>query len=120
MPFCTSPSAWYNDCQHSLPSCAKLPVPDSLRRAHFLLGLAGKCNASTRPQAASKLAAPCASQVPLWDMLNHATGKCNVRLHHDDYQGTLQMLATADIASGQELVNSYGQLSSTELLRCYG
>lgn len=53
-------------------------------------------------------------------MLNHATGKCNVRLHHDDYQGTLQMLATADIASGQELVNSYGQLSSTELLRCYG
>ena len=53
-------------------------------------------------------------------MLNHVTGKCNIRLHHDHHQGTLQMLATADIASGQEVVNCYGQLSSAELLRCYG
>lgn len=32
--------------------------------------------------------------VPMWDMLNHVTGKVNVRLHHCEDRGVLQMIAT--------------------------
>ena len=38
--------------------------------------------------------------VPMWDMLNHVTGQVNVRLHHDQANGALQMIATHDIAQG--------------------
>jgi SET domain len=55
--------------------------------------------------------------VPLWDLLNHVTGKCNVRLHHHAKAECLQMIATAPIAQGEELVNDYGDLSNGELLR---
>lgn len=55
--------------------------------------------------------------VPLWDLLNHVTGACNVRLHHDAAAGCLQMVATCAITCGEELVNSYGDLSNGELLR---
>ena len=59
-------------------------------------------------------------QVPLWDMLNHVTGKCNVRLHHSQKQGVLQMIATQPIKQGEELINNYGPLSDAELLRRFG
>jgi hypothetical protein len=32
----------------------------------------------------------------------------------------LQMIATRNIAMGEELVNNYGELSNAELLRAYG
>lgn len=32
--------------------------------------------------------------MPLWDALNHITGRCNVRLHHDEDAECLQMIAT--------------------------
>ena len=34
------------------------------------------------------------AMVPLWDALNHVTGRCNVRLHHDEEDECLQMIAT--------------------------
>ena len=59
-------------------------------------------------------------QVPLWDMLNHVTGQCNVRLHHNPQRGALQMIATKPINQGQEIINNYGPLSDAELLRRFG
>ena len=58
--------------------------------------------------------------VPVFDLLNHVTGAVNVRLNHDDSHGVLQMLATRDIAAGEELINCFGELSNGELLRRYG
>lgn len=57
------------------------------------------------------------AMVPLWDLLNHVTGKANVRLNHDAKRGCLQMLTTQAVAKGAELVNTYGDLSNGELLR---
>lgn len=57
------------------------------------------------------------AMVPFWDMLNHVTGRANVRLNHDADKNVLQMIATARIAKGDELINSYGDLSNGELLR---
>ena len=59
-------------------------------------------------------------QVPLWDMLNHVTGICNVRLHHDATHQVLQMIATKPIKQGEELINNYGPLSDAELFRRFG
>lgn len=59
-------------------------------------------------------------QVPVWDMLNHITGHCNVRLHHNSRKGALQMITTQPVAKGGELVNNYGPLSDSELLRRFG
>lgn len=59
-------------------------------------------------------------QVPVWDMLNHITGCCNVRLHHSSKQAALQMIATQAVAAGEEVVNNYGPLSDAELLRRFG
>lgn len=58
--------------------------------------------------------------VPVWDLLNHVTGSSNVRLHHDKRRSVLQMIATTDIPPGNEVINNYGPLSSSELLRGYG
>jgi hypothetical protein len=55
--------------------------------------------------------------VPLWDLLNHVTGKRNVRLNHDTELECLQMIATCSIKQGDEIINSYGDLSNGELLR---
>ena len=52
--------------------------------------------------------------------LNHITGAANVRLHHDARRGVLQMVATSAIAAGAEVVNCYGKLSNSDLLRGYG
>ncbi|GLC35928.1 hypothetical protein PLESTB_000520300 [Pleodorina starrii] len=60
------------------------------------------------------------AMVPVWDLLNHITGRVNVRLYHCAKRHLLQMIATRDIPRGQELVNNYGELSNAELLRGYG
>lgn len=45
------------------------------------------------------------AMVPLWDALNHVTGRCNVRLHHDEDDESLQMIATGQaLALGQQIV----------------
>lgn len=36
--------------------------------------------------------------VPMWDALNHVTGRANVRLHNCARSSGLQMIATRDIA----------------------
>lgn len=59
-------------------------------------------------------------QVPVWDMLNHITGQCNIRLHHSSKRGALQMITIKPVNKGEELVNSYGPLSDSELLRRFG
>ena len=59
-------------------------------------------------------------QVPVWDMLNHITGRCNVRLHHSSRKGALQMITTKSVEKGEELVNNYGPLTVSELLRRFG
>ena len=53
-------------------------------------------------------------------MLNHVTGQCNVRLHHSAKRGALQMIAVKSIRKGQEIINNYGPLSDSELLRRFG
>jgi len=58
--------------------------------------------------------------VPAWDALNHVSGRRNVRLAHDAASGALRMVATRAIAAGEEVVNRYGPLSTSELLRGYG
>ena len=59
-------------------------------------------------------------QVPLWDALNHVTGRCNVRLHHSEKRAVLQMILTQPVKQGEELINNYGPLSDSELLRRFG
>lgn len=61
---------------------------------------------------------PPASPAP--QLLNHITGRVNVRLHHDAERGALQMIATRPISAGEEVVNNYGCLSNADLLRGYG
>jgi len=48
------------------------------------------------------------AMVPMWDALNHVTGRANVRLHHCERSSTLQMIATADISVGQEVLSCPG------------
>ncbi|KAL3144369.1 hypothetical protein ABBQ32_004124 [Trebouxia sp. C0010 RCD-2024] len=60
------------------------------------------------------------AMVPLWDMLNHVTGQCNVRLHHSSKHEALQMITTKPIKQGDEIINNYGPCSDSELLRRFG
>ena len=53
-------------------------------------------------------------------MLNHITGQCNVKLHHSSKHAALQMVATKPIKQGEEMINNYGPLSDSELLRRFG
>lgn len=51
------------------------------------------------------------------------TGRVNVRLNHHTRRGgagCLQMIATRDIAAGEEVVNNYGELSQVGLGICLG
>ena len=48
--------------------------------------------------------------MPIWDALNHVTGRANVRLHHCERSGSLQMIATQAIA----------QVCSMRLCLCVG
>ncbi len=43
------------------------------------------------------------AMVPIWDALNHVTGRANVRLHHCEEAGALQMLATRRIQAGEQV-----------------
>jgi hypothetical protein len=93
-------------CQGCCLTCACM-------RSHPLLGHRAMHCSSPRGRVSSALQ----GMVPMWDLLNHVTGRCNVRLHHDAQQHCLQMIATAPIPAGTELINCYGELSNGELLR---
>eukprot|EP00042_Codosiga_hollandica_P024158 m.99964 g.99964 ORF g.99964 m.99964 type:complete len:547 (+) comp51451_c0_seq5:35-1675(+) len=55
---------------------------------------------------------------PMADLLNHSAGRNNARLFYsEDY---LEMQAICTIPSGQEVFNTYGNLSNTVLYRRYG
>ena len=43
------------------------------------------------------------AMVPMWDALNHITGRANVRLHHCARTGALQMIATRRIQAGEQV-----------------
>lgn len=58
------------------------------------------------------------SMVPMADMLNHKTGYNNARLFHET--DSLQMRAIKDIAEGEQIYNTYGDLCNADLLRKYG
>ena len=59
--------------------------------------------------------------VPFWDMLNHAhPALASVKLSHDASTNRLNMIAVRDIRKGDEIFNTYGELSDGELLRRYG
>uniref|UniRef100_A0A0G4I151 SET domain-containing protein n=1 Tax=Chromera velia CCMP2878 TaxID=1169474 RepID=A0A0G4I151_9ALVE len=60
------------------------------------------------------------AMVPFWDMLNHVTGRVNVRLHHCEETDQLQMIASKDIPAWSEVINSYGHLGTGALARSYG
>ncbi|KAI8094076.1 hypothetical protein BDF21DRAFT_331545 [Thamnidium elegans] len=58
------------------------------------------------------------SMVPMADLLNHKTGYNNARLFHE--QDSLQMKAIKDVAKGEQIYNTYGDLCNADLLRKYG
>ncbi|KAL3236587.1 ribosomal lysine N-methyltransferase RNJ42_01681 [Nakaseomyces bracarensis] len=58
------------------------------------------------------------SMVPLADTLNADTKKCNSNLLHSEK--TLKMIAIKPITKGEQVYNTYGELSNAELLRRYG
>lgn len=58
------------------------------------------------------------SMVPMADMLNHKTGFNNARLFHEPE--SLQMRAVKNIAKGEQIYNTYGDLCNADLLRKYG
>ena len=58
--------------------------------------------------------------VPFWDMLNHTSCVRLVKLSHDASTKRLNMIAVRDIRKGDEILNTYGELSDGELLRRYG
>lgn len=61
------------------------------------------------------------SMVPMADMLNGHTKLNNARLEAFDKQkGVLEMVATKDIKPGEQIYNTYGEVSNRELLRRYG
>ncbi|KAI7872447.1 hypothetical protein BDF14DRAFT_1753557 [Spinellus fusiger] len=58
------------------------------------------------------------AMVPLADTLNHKTGFNNARLFHES--DCLKMKAIKDIAVGEQIFNTYGELCNADLLRKYG
>ncbi|SCU77506.1 LAME_0A01332g1_1 [Lachancea meyersii CBS 8951] len=58
------------------------------------------------------------SMVPMADMLNADTHRCNANLTYSPE--SLIMVAVEDIASGEQVYNIYGEFSNSELLRRYG
>lgn len=58
---------------------------------------------------------------PMADMLNHRTGHCNAHLEEGGGRAkSLPMRLISDVAPGGELINTYGDLPESELLRKYG
>ncbi|MEW5303238.1 MAG: hypothetical protein WDW36_005946 [Sanguina aurantia] len=83
------------------------------------------------------------AMIPYFDALNHVTGMCNVRKHHEEGKkrkggvlqliatkaipkgklacGVLQLIATKAIPKGSEVVNNFQEgLTNSQLLLCYG
>lgn len=60
----------------------------------------------------------CIVMVPMADMLNHRTGHNNARLFFEKEE--LQMICIKDVAAGEQLYNTYGDLGNAELLFKYG
>lgn len=58
------------------------------------------------------------SLVPLADIFNHKTGHNNARLFFEKEH--LQMIAIKDVARGEQLYNTYGDIGNGELLFKYG
>lgn len=58
------------------------------------------------------------SMVPMADMLNSDTNKCNANLTYSPE--SLNMMAVADIPCGAQIYNIYGEYPNAELLRRYG
>ncbi len=56
--------------------------------------------------------------VPMADMLNHRAGHNNARLFFE--KDSLHMTAIKDMAAGEQIYNTYGDISNTELLFKYG
>lgn len=58
------------------------------------------------------------SMIPLADMLNADTSKCNANLTYDS--NCLKMVALRDIEKNEQVYNIYGEHPNSELLRRYG
>merc|ERR1719454_1641359 len=64
-----------------------------------------------------QVSAPPPMMVPVADIFNHVSNN-NARLNFGT--DSLQMLATTDIKQGEEVFNTYGELSNYHLLHMYG
>jgi len=60
------------------------------------------------------------TMVPFWDMLNHITNCVNVRLNHNENKKCLEMISIKPIKKHTQIINEYGKLGTTELIRIYG
>jgi hypothetical protein len=60
-----------------------------------------------------------AGLVPIYDLANHNNGQLNTRVDIAD-DGSLGMSARWDLPQGQEVFNSYGHSSSSDIFRDYG
>ncbi|OQV17500.1 putative N-lysine methyltransferase setd6 [Hypsibius exemplaris] len=59
--------------------------------------------------------------IPIADILNASVHKNNAKLHWNEDDGKfLSMLCTKPIAAGEEVFNTYGEISSEEMLYLYG
>ena len=65
------------------------------------------------------IASHCQAMVPLWDALNHVTGRCNVRLHHDEDDECLQMIATGQALALQDQQSSESSTTGQTSRRSY-
>lgn len=60
------------------------------------------------------------TMIPLADMLNADSFRNNARLVTDNENDDLEMRAIKPISQGEEILNDYGQLPRSDLLRRYG
>ena len=91
----------HRDCHYKECPCMKESLYAAFLQVHGPIQLSASTSAN---QCLS--ADICLVQVPLWDMLNHVTGKCNVRLHHSQKRGVFQMFATQPIKQGEDRINN--------------
>jgi SET domain-containing protein 6 len=56
--------------------------------------------------------------IPLADMLNADADRCNARLYYEDTH--VEMRAVKPITAGEEVLNDYGALPRSDMLRRYG
>lgn len=57
--------------------------------------------------------------VPIYDLANHDNGQLNTRISIAD-DGSLSMTTCWDLPQGQEIFNTYGHSSSSDIFRDYG